>query len=291
MTPPESVPPGDAPYAPPGTGRHRPGATGADDGPPHGLPAQGGYPVSARPSWEPTPPREPDSFNGFAAGGSADPGPGAERTGSAYRPLRDSTSESATGGARPGAAANPQLAEVLRGLSESAQPESKPRSTRRRLTIAGCVCVVVLLVIGIGGYVGYRLLAPYFGLGYKAGGTAVVDEVAVKVTSIDCGLDSAPFGNSGEPEGAFCGVTISARNKGQDTRFTELARWTAKLDVDLTARPDSAYLENRRYPLESGQAHEFQLVYDIPDGSRMMKIQPFVSDLSKGPVTGGIAVS
>ncbi len=189
--------------------------------------------------------------------------------------------------AAPPGAARRSLPDLLHGHHDDSDPEhSTSRWNRRRLTILGVVTVVVLALLGAGGYGGYRLLAPYYGLGYHTGGSVRVDQVTLTVTSVRCGLDSAPFGQRGTPQGSYCAVLVSAHDTGQDTAFIDLHTWRAVLDVDLTVSPVSDWLAFRNETVLAHQTSSFQLGFDIPDGARIAKLTMFIGDKR-----GSVAVS
>ena len=172
--------------------------------------------------------------------------------------------------------------EKLRALGEAQRVRTQTRWTRRRLAIAGAIAAGVVIVLIAGGIAGYRLLAPYYGLGYHAGGTATIKSVTITVTKIDCGLSEPPFGNTGVPRGKYCGVTISAHNSSKlTTIFVDLRSWTSRLDVDLTVSPVGSFLPLEREVVNSGQTSSFNLTYDVPDGARMLRVNPTIDNITR----------
>lgn len=274
MTSPEN----DMPQAPrPLTGRHRTEQPGWRPLPQQGL-APATPPTRLPQPASPEPPRpEPERFNGFVPRGQqAAPAADAD---SRTRPAGPTPS---SGPGAPAGSAS-ELVEKLRALGEAQRAQPQSRWTRRRLTIAGAIAAGVVIVLIAGGLAGFRLLAPYYGLGYHAGGTATIKSVKITVTKIDCGLSEPPFGNVGTPRGKYCGVTITAHNysKGFATEFVELRTWTARLDVDLSIPPVGSFLPLEREVVNSGQTSTFDLTYDVPDGARMLRINPKIDNTTR----------
>ncbi len=170
------------------------------------------------------------------------------------------------------------------GHADTEMEQGTHRWTRRRITILSVVTLAILALLGAGGYGGYRFLAPYYGLGYQTGGSVNVDEVKLTVTSVRCGLDTAPFGQRGTPQGSYCAVVVSAHGNGPGTAFIDLRSWRAVLDVDLTVSPVSDWLEFRNETVLSHRSSTFQLGFDIPDGARISKLTMFIGD-KRGSVT------
>jgi hypothetical protein len=256
------------------TGRHRTEQPGwrplAQQGPPPEAPPARA-PQPAPPSEPPRP--EPERFNGFVPRGQQPPAPAAEA---------DSPATAPSGGTSGPAGSASELVEKLRALGEAQRVQSQSRWTRRRLTIAGAIAAGVVVVLIAGSIAGYRLLAPYYGLGYHAGGTAAIKSVNVTVTDIECGLSEPPFGNTGTPRGKYCGVTITAHNSSKFTTvFVDLRTWTSRLDVDLTVAPVASYLQAQRNYIDAGQSITFDLTYDVPDGARMLRVNPKIDNITR----------
>lgn len=232
---------------------------------------QPGSPQYPGPAPQPgPPPRDADRFNGFVPTGSA-PTPPPD---SGYRSLADLSAERPT--PAPATAPDP-----LRGLRHTAEPAPTSRWTRRRVTILGIVGAVVLAVLISGGYAGYRYLGPYYGLGYVAGRSTTIDGLTLTTDSVKCGLDTAPFGNSGTPRGLYCAIVVNARNHGDSTASIDLRTWTADLDVGLTGvAPVSDWLALRNEIVEPGSSATFRLAYDIPRGARLTKLHLAIDDKS-----------
>ncbi|MGA8115154.1 MAG: hypothetical protein WCA46_15935 [Actinocatenispora sp.] len=230
----------------------------------------------------PPPRREETKFNGFVSSGTPAP---VDRTASAggYRSLRE-MSAAPSAAQKPTGAADGSVPPVLRHLGgDTAAPPAR-RWTARRFTVLGIVAVVLVAVLGVGGYAGYQVLAPYYGLGYHTGGSATVDSVRLTVTEVRCGLDTAPFGNVGTPQGGYCAVVVTAENHGQNTAFVNLRDWQADLDVGLAVRPVGDWLPYRNEAVLGGQRAVFRLGFDIPDGARLSTVHMAIGD-KEGTVT------
>lgn len=201
--------------------------------------------------------------------------------GDGYRSLADMA-------AGPAPTTPPPVPEALRGLgTPPAPPATTGRWTRRRVTVLGVVAVLVIAVLSVGGVLGYRWLAPYYGLGYVSGRSVTVDGVKVTTDSVRCGLDTAPFGNSGTPHGVYCAITIGARNTGDSVASIDLRTWTADLDVGLTGvTPVGDWLAFRNELVEPHGSATYNLAYDIPRGARLDRLHFVIGDK-----TGAVATT
>lgn len=257
-------------------GRHRTEQAGwrplAQQAPPAPAPQSMPQPVPQPAPAEPPRP-EPERFNGFVPRGQQPDAPVEPE----YRAAPPGPSLASGSAARAGSTSD--LVERLRALGEAQRVRTQERWTRRRLTIAAAIAAGVVIVLVAGGIAGYRLLAPYYGLGYHAGGTATIKSVKLTVTKIECGQSAPPFGNVGTPRGKYCGVTITAHNSSKFTTvFVDLRSWTSRLDVDLTVAPVASFLPLEREVVNSGQTSTFDLTYDVPDGARMLRVNPKIDN-------------
>ncbi|BCJ34425.1 hypothetical protein Athai_19280 [Actinocatenispora thailandica] len=173
------------------------------------------------------------------------------------------------------------------GMPESLQhlttgtEQPKQKWTRRRWTILGSVAGAVVLVLVVGGYFGYRALAPYYGLGYVSGRSTTVAGVTLTTTQVKCGLSTPPFGERGTPHGAYCAIVVSVHNGGKQTAVINLRTWTADLDVGLDhVEPVTEWLAFRNEIVETGQKASYQLAYDIPTGARLERLHLVIGDQS-----------
>jgi hypothetical protein len=170
--------------------------------------------------------------------------------------------------------------EALQHLTTTAE-QPKRKWTRRRWAVLGGVAGAVVLVLVIGGYFGYRAVAPYYGLGYVNGRSTTVAGVQLTTTEVKCGLATPPFGERGTPRGAYCAIVISAHNVGKQTAVINLRTWTADLDVGLDhVEPVTEWLAFRNEIVEAGQKASFQLAYDIPTGARLERLHLVVGEHS-----------
>jgi hypothetical protein len=192
--------------------------------------------------------------------------------------------------ADPAPAAPRAVPDPLRGLGLGTPAEpaaTTSRWTRRRVTILGVVSVVVIAVLAVGGVLGYRWLAPYYGLGYVSGRSVTVDGVTLTTNRVTCGLDTAPFGNSGTPHGVYCAITVGARNAGDTLASIDLHSWTADLDVGLTdVPPVEDWLAQRNEIVEPHGSATYNVAYDIPRGARLDRLHFVI-----GNKTGTIATT
>ncbi|MGH3738634.1 MAG: DUF4352 domain-containing protein [Micromonosporaceae bacterium] len=135
----------------------------------------------------------------------------------------------------------------------------------------------MLLVVGLGwgGYVGYRQLAPYYGLGYATGRDGTVAGVTFTVTDARCGLTEPPGKQLTSVKGQFCTVEISARNSGSKPRFVSLTLFSVQLDTGYSVRPATSAMTALSLKIEPGQTQKIHLVYDVWEGIRMdsLKVQ------------------
>lgn len=262
LTSPYSGPPGQRRATPGPGGRHR-------SDPPSGPDGDGSRPTGPRP-YVPSARRTP------ADPPPPPPDPAAGR----YRSLKDMSAEQPPPAPRQTAPAKPTLPEALQQLSRPAE-QPRRRWTGRRWAILGSVAAVLVIVLLAGGYLGYRALAPYYGLGYVSGRSATVESVTLTTTSVRCALSEPPFGESGEPHGTYCAIVISAHNVGRETAAINLRTWTADLDVGLThVEPVTEWLAFRNEILEPGARASYQIAYDIPKGARLERLHLVVGDHS-----------
>lgn len=232
---------------------------------------------------------EPERFNGFVPRGQQ-PAAAPADNGNRGRPTAPGSTAPGSPTVRGGSAS--ELVERLRALGAAQRVESRPRWTRRRRAIASVITVGVVIVLLAAGAIGYKLLAPYYGLGYQAGGSTTIQSIKLTVTKIDCGLSDPPFGQSGTPRGKYCGITVAVHNKATyNTAFVTLNSWTCRLDVDLTVAPLDSYLRGQQNYINAGQTATFDLTYDIPDGARIVYLSLSASNLGANPVTRHVSVS
>lgn len=203
--------------------------------------------------------------------------------GARYRSLREMSTPPQDGApATPEAA--PQPPHGPHGTGE--EPPRRRRWTRRRLTAIGVVTAVVLLLVGTGGYLGFRLVAPAFGLGYRTGGSTTLDDgITLTVTFVRCGINSAPNGSGARPTGSYCTVDISSFSAARQGIFVDLKDWHADLDVGIDNVTPSTPAMRSNHDVLLG-SKKYQLVYDVPTGARITDVHFRV-----GNATGTIKVS
>jgi hypothetical protein len=196
-----------------------------------------------------------------------------------YRSLKDMSAQQPPA-APPQRAAPRQTAvpDALQNLTTTTE-QPKRKWTGRRWTILGSIAGAVVLVLVVGGYFGYRAVAPYYGLGYVSGRSTTVEGVKLTTTQVKCGLSTPPFGERGTPHGAYCAIVVSAHNVGKQTAVINLRTWTADLDVGLDhVEPVTEWLAFRNEIVETGQKASFQLAYDIPTGARLDRLHLVVGE-------------
>lgn len=187
--------------------------------------------------------------------------------GGRYRSLREMSAPQLDGQPAPTATPHP-----LHGLHGTFEEPPKRAWTRRRVTVLGIVLAAVLLVVGTGGYLGYRLVAPAFGLGYRTGGTTTLDNgITFTVTFVRCGINNAPNGSGARPTGSYCTVDVSGFSSGRQGVFVDLRDWHADLDVGIDNVTPSAAAMKRSHDVLLGN-RSYQLVYDVPTGARITEV-------------------
>lgn len=206
--------------------------------------------------------------------------------GGRYRSLREMSAPQLDGPDGHGHAASNAAPHPLHDLHPAvAEPGRKPW-TRRRLTVLGVIVAVALLVLGTGGYLGYRLVAPAFGLGYRTGGSTTLDDgITLTVTFVRCGIDTAPNGSGARPNGSYCTVNVSGFSAARQGVFVDLRDWHADLDVGIDNVAPSTVAMKRSHDVLLGNK-SYQLVYDVPTGARLTEVHFRV-----GNATGTIKVS
>jgi hypothetical protein len=212
------------------------------------------------------------------------PGRPLPSVGGRYRSLREmsTTPPVDTPPPKPGDAAHP-----LHGLhGPDEEPARRRRWTRRRLTVAGVLLAAILLIVGTGGYLGFRLVAPAFGLGYHTGGRTTLDNgITLTVTFVHCGINNAPNGSGARPSGSYCTVEVSGFSAARQGVFVDLRDWHADLDVGIDNVTPSSAAMKRSHDVLLG-SRTYQLVYDVPTGARLTEVHFRV-----GNATGFIKVS
>lgn len=202
--------------------------------------------------------------------------------GGRYRSLREMSAPQVDGTQQaPDTAPHP-----LHDLHPTVADPARRRWTRRRVTTLAIVLAIVVLLAGTGGYLGYRLVAPAFGLGYRTGGSTTLDDgITLTVTFVRCGIDKAPNGSGIQPTGSFCTVDVSGFSAGRQGIFVDLRDWHADLDVGIDNVAPSTAAMKRADDVLLGSKN-YQLVYDVPTGARITEVHFRV-----GNATGAIRVS
>ncbi len=225
-----------------------------------------------------------------SAGDSTDP-PVAGREPRRIEPVNDPAAPRHTRGTQwdPWSGQDPRSRTAEPAATLLAEPDlTKPRRAGARRRRQGgprvvkrmVLGLVLVLVLGVAGYAGYRLAAPYFGFGYTVGGSATASNVHLTVVGARCGLDHVR-GRSVPPEsGQYCRVDVRAENTGRQAHYLDLASWQVRLDVGLDARPAAKVMAARDAMLAGNSVQTYHLFYDVPDGARMNRIDMSVGDTS-----------
>jgi hypothetical protein len=164
--------------------------------------------------------------------------------------------------------------------------EAEPRRRSRRRTTVLVLVLVLAVLLGTGGYLGYRAVAPYFGGGYRTGGSTSVDDVTLTLTAARCGLSSAPD-SPVKPVGQFCTVEVSADNHSDDGAFIDFHDWSVDLDVGI--RGVGPTVNAMQLPVAvvlKGHSQTLDLVFDVPTGARLSALNTKI-----GIRTGSIRMS
>lgn len=150
-----------------------------------------------------------------------------------------------------------------------AADEARPAGRSRRRTTILVMVLVLAVLVGTGGYLGYRALAPYFGGGYRTGGSTTVDDVTLTVTGARCGLKSAPD-SPVKPVGQFCTVEVGATNHADDGAFIDFHDWSVDLDVGIRdVGPSVNAMQLPVAVILKGRPQTLDLVFDVPTGARL----------------------
>jgi hypothetical protein len=171
--------------------------------------------------------------------------------------------------AAPATPAGPNGPAAPNGSARPAGGADRPVGRHRRRTFALVVVLVLAVVLGTGGYLGYRELAPYFGGGYRTGASATVTGVKLTVSGARCGLKSAPD-SPVKPVGQFCTVEVQADNHADDGAFIDFRDWSVNLDVGIrNVGPTVNAMQLPVAVVLKGHEQTLDLVFDVPTGARL----------------------